>query len=169
MRRGRNISAFPSRIGPGWTGNPRVRATREFSATLQKSRHFESDDIIEQAKFPGLLVVLDGIEDPHNLGAILRSAEAAQADGVFLPQHRSAGLSPAVVKASAGRRLARQAGARFTNVSRLIECLEKARLLGGRAGCRFRSADLGSGPDGPDRPGPRQRGERTAQTCQRKV
>ena len=51
---------------------------------------------------PTLLVALDGIMDPQNLGAILRSAEVAGADGAILPEHRSAPLSPAAVKASSG-------------------------------------------------------------------
>ena len=51
---------------------------------------------------PALLVVLDGIEDPRNLGAILRTAEAAGADGVLLPERHSAGLSETVARASAG-------------------------------------------------------------------
>jgi 23S rRNA (guanosine2251-2'-O)-methyltransferase len=51
---------------------------------------------------PDLLVALDGIEDPQNLGAILRSAEAAGAGGVILPERRSAPLSSAAVKASSG-------------------------------------------------------------------
>ncbi len=51
---------------------------------------------------PTLVVALDGIEDPQNLGAVLRSAEAAGADAAILPQHRSAPLSAAAVKASAG-------------------------------------------------------------------
>jgi 23S rRNA (guanosine2251-2'-O)-methyltransferase len=49
--------------------------------------------------------VLDGVEDPHNLGAVVRSAAAAGASAVFLPEHRSAGLTPASVKASAGAAL----------------------------------------------------------------
>lgn len=63
---------------------------------------------------PRLLLALDGIEDPQNLGAILRSAEVAGADGVVLPERRSAPLSAAAVKASSGAsehlRLARVAG-----------------------------------------------------------
>src|SRR5262249_47171924 len=51
---------------------------------------------------PTLLLGLDGIEDPQNLGAILRSAEAAGVDGVLLPERRSAPLSGAAVKASSG-------------------------------------------------------------------
>jgi 23S rRNA (guanosine2251-2'-O)-methyltransferase len=51
---------------------------------------------------PALLVVLDGVEDPRNLGAIIRTAEAAGADGVLLPERHSAGLSETVNRASAG-------------------------------------------------------------------
>ena len=85
---------------------------------------FDAEDILAQAKSPGLLVVLDGIEDPHNLGAILRSAEAAGADGVFLPRHRSSALSATVVKASAGA-ASHIKLARITNLARLIESLKK--------------------------------------------
>jgi len=84
----------------------------------------DADDIIAQAKSPGFLVILDGIEDPHNLGAILRSAEASGADGVFIPKNRSAGVSPTVVKASAGA-AAHVKLARITNTSQFIEALKK--------------------------------------------
>lgn len=85
---------------------------------------FDAEDIIEQAKSPGLLVAMDGIEDPHNLGAILRSAEAAGADGIFLPKHRSANLSATVVKASAGA-ASHIKVARVPNIAQLIETLKK--------------------------------------------
>jgi 23S rRNA (guanosine2251-2'-O)-methyltransferase len=49
-----------------------------------------------------LLVLLDGVEDPHNLGAILRTCECAGVDGVFIPEHRAAGLNETVAKTSAG-------------------------------------------------------------------
>ena len=84
----------------------------------------DSEEILKQAKSPGLLIILDGIEDPHNVGAILRSAEAADADGVFLPRHRSSSLSPAVVKASAGA-AAHVKLARVPNIANLIEVLKK--------------------------------------------
>src|SRR5438552_17935291 len=51
---------------------------------------------------PSLLVALDSIMDPQNLGAILRSAEVAGSDGAIVPEHRSAPLSPVAVKASSG-------------------------------------------------------------------
>jgi 23S rRNA (guanosine2251-2'-O)-methyltransferase len=85
---------------------------------------FDSEEILHRAKTPGLLVVLDGIEDPHNLGAILRSAEAAGADGVFLPRHRSTGISATVVKASAGA-ASHVKVARIPNVAQCIEELKK--------------------------------------------
>jgi 23S rRNA (guanosine2251-2'-O)-methyltransferase len=58
--------------------------------------------LLESVRQPALLLVLDGIQDPQNLGALLRSAEAVGADGVVVPRHRAAGLTPAAVKASAG-------------------------------------------------------------------
>jgi len=60
------------------------------------------EDLIVRACSPGLIIILDGIEDPHNLGAILRSAEVSGADGVILPRRRTAGLSATAVKSSAG-------------------------------------------------------------------
>jgi len=83
------------------------------------------NEIVEQAGSPGLLLVLDGIEDPHNLGAILRSAEVAGVDGVFIPQRRSAPLSAAAVRASAGAS-AHLKVARSGNTARLIEQLKAA-------------------------------------------
>lgn len=71
-----------------------------------------------------LVVVLDGIEDPRNLGAILRTAECAGADGVFIPERRAAGLNETVAKASAGA-VEHLPIARATNLSRLIEQLKE--------------------------------------------
>lgn len=60
------------------------------------------ETLLAQARDPALLVALDGVEDPRNLGAIMRTAEAAGADGVLLPQRHSAGLTDVVNRASAG-------------------------------------------------------------------
>ncbi len=59
-------------------------------------------DVLEEARPPALLVVLDGIQDPQNVGAIARSAEACGADGIVVPRHHAAPLTAAAVKASAG-------------------------------------------------------------------
>ncbi len=82
------------------------------------------EDILNQALIPGLLLILDGIEDPQNLGAILRSAEVAGVDGVLLRQRRSVGLSASAVKASAGA-ASHVKVARFPNTSRTIELVKK--------------------------------------------
>ncbi len=73
--------------------------------------------------WPGLLVLLDGVEDPHNLGAIIRSALAAGATGLILPERRSAGLGDAVARASAGA-VAHLPVARVTNLARAMERLK---------------------------------------------
>ena len=70
------------------------------------------------------LVALDGITDPHNLGAIIRSAECAGAHGVIIPQRRSCGLTPTVVKAAAGS-TAYLMVARVPNLNRTLEELQE--------------------------------------------
>ncbi len=68
----------------------------------QQHAYVETETILASLGQPPLLVLLDGIEDPHNLGAILRACEGAGVDGVFLPEHRAAGLNETVAKTSAG-------------------------------------------------------------------
>jgi 23S rRNA (guanosine2251-2'-O)-methyltransferase len=60
------------------------------------------EDLLATSRPPQLFVVLDGIQDPQNLGAITRTADAVGADGVVLPRHRAAGVTAAAAKASAG-------------------------------------------------------------------
>ena len=71
-----------------------------------------------------LLVILDGIQDPHNLGAIIRTAEASGVHGVVIPEHRSAGLSAGVARASAGA-MEHMAVARVPNLVNVLERLKK--------------------------------------------
>ena len=73
-----------------------------------------------------LLLVLDGVVDPHNLGALLRTAEAVGAGGVILPRDRAAPITPVVVKASAGA----TAHLRVCQVPNLVRCLDALRLCG---------------------------------------
>jgi 23S rRNA (guanosine2251-2'-O)-methyltransferase len=74
---------------------------------------------------PGLLVLLDGVEDPQNLGAIVRTSLAAGAQGVVIPERRAAGLSDTVSRASAGA-LAHLPVARVKNLSRAMEEMKEA-------------------------------------------
>jgi 23S rRNA (guanosine2251-2'-O)-methyltransferase len=73
----------------------------------------------------GLIVLLDGVEDPHNLGAIIRTALAAGANGVVVPERRAAGLTDTVARASAGA-LAHLPIAKVTNLVRAMEELKEA-------------------------------------------
>jgi len=66
------------------------------------------------------LIVLDGVEDPHNLGAIIRTAEGAGADGIVVPERRAAGITATVVKASAGASEYLPI-AKVTNISRTVD------------------------------------------------
>ena len=88
------------------------------------------EDILAAARAKGedpFVVVLDGVTDPHNLGAIIRSAECAGAHGVVVPERRSAGLSPAAAKAAAGA-LNYMPVARVKNLNRALEELKAAGL-----------------------------------------
>ena len=88
------------------------------------------DDILsyaEERQEEPFLILLDGITDPHNLGAIIRTAECAGAHGVIVPMHRSVGLTPAAVKASAGA-IEHIRVARVVNLNRTIEELQKKHI-----------------------------------------
>jgi 23S rRNA (guanosine2251-2'-O)-methyltransferase len=87
------------------------------------------EDILERANQSmgqaGLIVLLDGVEDPHNLGAVIRTALAAGAHGVIIPERRAAGLTDTVARASAGA-LAHLPVAKVTNLARSMEELKEA-------------------------------------------
>src|SRR6202050_3170919 len=72
-----------------------------------------------------LIVVLDGVEDPHNLGAIVRTAHAAGAGGVIIPERRAAGVTDVVAKAAAGA-LEHLPVTRVTNINRTLEELKES-------------------------------------------
>jgi 23S rRNA (guanosine2251-2'-O)-methyltransferase len=87
------------------------------------------EDILQRANQSkgqvGLVVLLDGVEDPHNLGAVIRTALAAGAHGVVIPERRAAGLTDTVARASAGA-LAHLLVAKVTNLARAMEELKEA-------------------------------------------
>jgi 23S rRNA (guanosine2251-2'-O)-methyltransferase len=83
------------------------------------------EDLLREKSAQGLLVLLDGIEDPHNLGAIVRTSLAAGAHGVVIPERRAAGLTDTVERASAGA-LAHMSVARVKNLVRAMEEIKEA-------------------------------------------
>ena len=98
----------------------------------------EVEDILEKAREKGeppFILLLDNIEDPHNLGAIIRTANLAGAHGVIMPKNRAGGLTATVARTSAGA-LNYTPVARVTNMARTIEELKKEGLW-------FVCADMG--------------------------
>ena len=90
----------------------------------------EVEDILKLAEEKGeppFIFLLDGIEDPHNLGAIIRTANLAGAHGVIIPKHRASGLTATVARTSAGA-LNYTPVARVTNLANTIEDLKKRGL-----------------------------------------
>jgi len=81
-------------------------------------------EILKGAKEDAIIVLLDGLEDPHNLGAILRSADAAGIDGIVIPKHRSVSLTPTVAKVSTGA-IDTVKTAEVTNLNQTIKDLKK--------------------------------------------
>ena len=93
----------------------------------------EVDDILEAAKKKGeppFIFLLDNIEDPHNLGAIIRTANLAGAHGVIIPKNRAAGLTATVARTSAGA-LNYTPVAKVTNLAKTIEDLKEGQVLPG--------------------------------------
>jgi 23S rRNA (guanosine2251-2'-O)-methyltransferase len=105
------------------------------------------EDILALAKErgePPFIIILDGVEDPHNLGAIIRSAECAGAHGVIIPKRRAVGLTSTVSKASAGA-LEHMLVARVTNLASTIDELKEKGLwlyAADMDGADYHSTDL---------------------------
>jgi len=90
-------------------------------AVTSQKEYSDVEDLLAQRRGSRVfVVVLDGVEDPHNLGAILRTADAAGADGVVIPERRAVGVNATVAKASAGA-VEHVPVAKVTNISRTLE------------------------------------------------
>ena len=96
-------------------------------ALIEEYKYANVEEILHLAKEknePPFLVVADGIEDPHNLGAIIRTAECAGAHGVLIPKHNCCGITSTVEKVAVGA-LEYMKVARVTNLARTLENLKK--------------------------------------------
>lgn len=114
-------------------------------ADVEDPRAYSVQDLVAGARDVPLLVVLDGIEDPHNLGAILRTVDAAGADGVIRQSRRAAPLGGAAAKAAAGA-ASHVRVAEVVNIARAIEELKEAGVwtvgLAGDSPKRYDRIDL---------------------------
>jgi 23S rRNA (guanosine2251-2'-O)-methyltransferase len=93
-------------------------------ADVESVSTYSLEDLVHAADGPALIVVLDGVEDPHNLGAILRTVDAAGAHGVVMQTRRSAALEGAAAKASAGA-VSHVRIAEVVNIARAVEQLKE--------------------------------------------
>ncbi|MBQ5389429.1 MAG: RNA methyltransferase, partial [Clostridia bacterium] len=111
------------------------------------------DEILAVAEARGekpFVVILDGVEDPHNLGAIIRSADVFGAHGIIIPKRRASGVTATVEKASAGA-LEHMAIAKVTNITDAIKTLKEKGLWIYAAevgGADYATVDYGSGAVG---------------------
>jgi 23S rRNA (guanosine2251-2'-O)-methyltransferase len=112
----------PNKLDEMANGN----VTQGVAAYKSSHRYYEYDEIVKSAKskkYP-LLLILDSIQDPHNLGAILRTAECSQVDGIFVTMRDSASITDTVVKVSAGA-VAHLKICKIVNVNNLLRDLKK--------------------------------------------
>ncbi len=92
-------------------------------AFVAAAEYVDVDEILQSGTSPKLLLVLDGVEDPRNFGAILRVSECSGADGIVIPERRAVGLTDTVAKSSAGA-IEHVKVAKTSNLNRLIEKLK---------------------------------------------
>jgi 23S rRNA (guanosine2251-2'-O)-methyltransferase len=115
------------------------------AAEVRPVDRYDVGDLVQGARDTPLIVVLDGIEDPHNVGAILRTADAAGADGVIRQSRRAAPLDGAAAKASAGA-VSHVKVADVVNIARALEELKEAGVwtvgLAGDSAKRLDQVDL---------------------------
>ena len=83
------------------------------------------DELLVQTKEQPLYLILDNLEDPHNFGSIMRTADASGVDGIIIPKHRAVGITPIVVKTSTGA-VEHIPVARVTNLTQAVQQLKKA-------------------------------------------
>lgn len=100
-------------------------APQGIAAWVEGVRYFTLDELIARAAHPGLMLICDRIVDPHNLGALIRSAEASGASGIIVPKDRSSPINQTVLKASAGAAW-KLPIAQVTNLVRCIKRLKEA-------------------------------------------
>src|SRR3954451_14740812 len=97
-------------------------------AVTSEKQYSDIDDVLDNKRGNhNFLLILDGVEDPHNLGALIRTADGAGADGIVIPERRAVGVTGTVLKASAGGAEYLPI-ARVTNINRTLETLKQRNI-----------------------------------------
>lgn len=123
------------------------RAHQGVIAYVSTYEYCDPEDILEIARRKGedpFLIILDGIEDPHNLGAIMRTADGAGAHGIIIPKRRAVGITDVVAKASAGA-VEYVPVAKVANIAQTIEKLKELGIWAAACdmdGTEYDKADL---------------------------
>lgn len=120
-RRGVVIKEVSDEKLTAMAGTPKHGGTAAQLAAASYSTVEEILEVSKQKGKPPFIIIADEIEDPHNLGAIIRTAEAAGADGVIIPKRRSASLNATVFKTSAGA----AAWLKVARVSNLVDTIKR--------------------------------------------
>ncbi len=123
--RGVRVVRVPPRRLDGFYGGGRHQGI--VARVRPRDERADLDDVLARLAEPPLLLVLDGVTDPHNLGACLRVADAAGAHAVVVPKDRSAGLSPVVTKVASGAAESVPFVA-VTNLARTLDALKERGL-----------------------------------------
>lgn len=145
----RVIPTDPARLDGMAGGHGKAARHQGAVARITAAQHHVTlDDVLDTLAEPALLLVLDGVQDPHNLGACLRVADAAGAHAVVAPKDRAVGLNATAVKVACGAADA----VPFITVTNLARALREMR----ERGIRTIGADAGAGQDiyGVDLKGP---------------
>jgi 23S rRNA (guanosine2251-2'-O)-methyltransferase len=122
----------------GMAGSGRAHQGVVARVSSQK-RHVALDDVLDTLEEPPFLLILDGVQDPHNLGACLRVADAAGAHAVVAPKDRAAGLTQAAIKAASGA----AESVPYVTVTNLARALREIK----ERGVRVIGTDAGAGTD----------------------
>lgn len=136
--RGKNVEqikqlATEKKVSISWTSKKKLSEMTQgavhqgFVLRVSAFAYAELKDILHQAdqKDNPLILILDGLTDPHNFGSILRTADATQVTGIIIPKHRAVGVTPVVAKTSTGA-VQHVPIARVTNLSQTLDNLKEA-------------------------------------------
>lgn len=136
--RGKNVDkikalATDKKVSISWTSKKSLSdmtsgaVHQGFVLRVSAFAYTELTDILDRAgqEENPLILILDGLTDPHNFGSILRTADATQVAGIIIPKHRAVGVTPVVAKTSTGA-VAHVPIARVTNLSQTLETLKAA-------------------------------------------